>query len=208
MDDIRFMLAAAGGTPTGPGRPEASDEDLAAWVEASYPIGHVVGDLADVDELAAAAACALEEHGAAHLISLVEVRPLRDDGALITVDLPGGLRPCSPPVEGQAFEGCTVRDALARLLGIARAAIAPLRAPAREPGLPQADLDALAAAAQGLAGEGLDDLVHDAASEQASEANNAGPVAQAAFLARHLGTAAALAILADARHGTPRRGAE
>ena len=62
-------------------------------------------------------------------------------------------------------------------------------APAADSGLAAA----LTAAAAALPDGALDDLVHDVASQEASDINNGGPDSQSAFLARMLGPAAALA---------------
>ena len=79
----------------------------------------------------------------------------------------------------------------------------PSQAGSGQPG----DAEELAAwaAGLGLEAEGLDDLVHDAYSKQASEVNNGGLDSQVRFLIESYGTSHARSLLSDLRPAAARR---
>ncbi len=199
------------GAPQGGGRRTAmTDWQLADLLAERCGCGYAIGGLDDVEDLAAAASAVLDDHQATHLISSVAVWPLGDGSgeALITVDRPLGPRLCTLTVKRQVFAGLTARQALARLLEIARAEIRRLEAYLAAGGAHQ-DLDrlraetaAVTAAASTLDEGALGDLVHDVASRLASDANNGDLGEQAAFLVRHLGPAGAIAAIEAARPGS------
>jgi hypothetical protein len=101
-----------------------SDAQLAAAMEedsqASLDDSRIAG-MEDLARLARRAAQALGRRGAAHVIRDIAVWPLACGDGLITVDRPGRHRACSPPAARAAFQGLTLRQALALLLATGRA---------------------------------------------------------------------------------------
>ncbi len=101
-----------------------SDAQLAAALEedsqASLDDGRIAG-LEDAARLARCAVQALDRRGAAHVIRDIAVWPLASGDGLITVDRPGRHRACGPLAARAAFQGLTMRQALALLLATGRA---------------------------------------------------------------------------------------
>ena len=195
--------------PAGP--PAGPDEQLAGWL-AAVGLPAVISDMTDVADLAARAARLAVQHAARDLIRSVLVWPLGDGTgeALITVDPPDGPRLATLTVTAREFTGLTSRQALARLLDLARAQTSGLDAYLDTGGRHhdharlETDLAELAAVAASLGETALGDLVHDAASIEASGTSNDGMESQVELLARVLGPKAALALLRDAAGGTGR----
>ncbi len=80
---------------------QATDEEVAGWTADKHSADYgdddvVITNPEDVDVLVGEAAGQVQEHGAAHLITQIAVwRVLGEAEALITLDLPSGIRLCT-----------------------------------------------------------------------------------------------------------------
>ena len=114
---------------------EAADAEVIGWTAGKYLEDHgedfAIENLADVKELVGRAAEQVHERGAAHLITEIAVWPdLAEAEALITLDLPSGLRLSSlcishkhlvPDRHRVADTVTVVQHVLASVLSVARA---------------------------------------------------------------------------------------
>jgi hypothetical protein len=114
---------------------QATDAEVMGWTAAKYLEDYgedaLITDLEDLASLVGQAAGQVHEHGAAHLITEIAVWPFPAEAeALITLDLPSGIRLCTlcishkhlVPDHTQAADGAAViRHVLANVLSAARA---------------------------------------------------------------------------------------
>jgi hypothetical protein len=113
---------------------QATDEEVAAWTAQKHSGDDddiVITNPDDVDVLVGEAAGQVQEHGAAHLITQIAVwRVPGEAEALITLDLPSGIRLCTLsistkhliPGRDQAGDGpALIRPVLGNVLSAARA---------------------------------------------------------------------------------------
>jgi len=115
-------------------RQVTTDEDVASWTvgrhSGDYGDDILITDLEDVDALVGEAAEQVHEHGATHLITQIGVWRVPDESeALITLDLPSGIRLCTLcisakhliPGHNQAGDGpALIRRVLDNVLSAAR----------------------------------------------------------------------------------------
>jgi hypothetical protein len=114
---------------------QATDAEVMDWAAAKYPEDHsgdvVITDLQDAASLVGQAGEQVHEHGATHLITQIAVWPFPAVAeALITLDLPSGIRLCTlcishkhliPDHTQAAGAAAVIRHVLANVLSAARA---------------------------------------------------------------------------------------
>lgn len=189
-------------------RPQASDTQLAAWLNEAAAHGGRPADVSgldDLDDVTTLAAEVLEAHGTAHRIENIALYVLHDGSgeALLSVEPDHGPRLCSLTFRAPWDSPCSPGEAAQWLLGAADEETSRLET-FRATGGRHQDAALLgdetrraADAASRAAQDALDDLVHDTASARASAACNDGPAGQAAYLLAELGPAAAMAALSS-----------
>ena len=188
-----------GGSPPRSASPASvTDGQLAAWMAEEYGKNFTapVEDLLDLDveEVLTGAACVLDDHRAAHPLRAMAIWPDPCPGEmLITADRPGEGRLCVLAVSRRSF-GVSMQQALDELLRAARTAAALLDAAGQDstppPGRHVPESGTVLTYDAGTVAEGsLDEAVHELFSRRASAVNNAGPLAQMAYLIGELGPA-------------------
>lgn len=114
---------------------QATDTEVMGWAAAKYLEDYgesvVITDLEDLASLAGQAAGQVHEHGATHLITKIAVWPFPAEAeALITLDIPGGIRLCTlcishkhliPDYTQAADATAVIHHFLANVLSAARA---------------------------------------------------------------------------------------
>ncbi len=195
-------MSSTSGQPAAAASPaNVTDGQLAAWMAEEYGKNFTapVEDFLDLDvkKVLIDAACVLDDNRAAHPLRAMAIwpGPSSPDQMLISADRPGEGRLCVLAVPRRSF-GVSMQQALAGLLRAARSAAALLDAAGQDgtppPGQHVPESGTVLTYDAGTVAEGsLDEAVHELFSRHASAVNNAGPLAQMAFLISEMGPAGA-----------------